>query len=311
MQHVSQVSDVELFPGATVEVIQIQKTRFFLRMMGSGPPLLLLHGYPQTHVMWHRVASALCRHFTLVMPDLAGYGQSRHDSSLGPGAYAKRPAAGGLVALMRQIGFDSFAVAGHDRGARIAHRMSLDHPDVVRRIAVLDILPTVHRFENIDMKVATKAYHWFFLIQPSPFPERLIGQCPEYFLRHTLNSWARTPEFWHPGAFASYLSSMSEPSVIAATCDDYRASATIDLEHDRADRGRKLGQPLLVLWGEGSPQTASYEVLDVWRGFATDVRGRGLLSGHFLAEEAAEETAAALLEHFSCESGGLAPALGS
>ncbi len=267
---------------------------------GSGPPLLLLHGYPQTHLMWRKLAPRLAAAFTVVVPDLRGYGDSSKPPAGADNAgYSKRALALDQVETMAALGFERFAVAGHDRGARVAHRLARDHPERIERMALLDIVPTLYRFETIDQKAATSSWHWFFLIQPRGFPERLIGSEAEFFLRHQLGALLRDPAKLEPEAFAEYLRCFGNPETIRATCDEYRAGATIDLVHDRADRGRRLTMPLLVLWGERSSQGSGYDMLAVWREHAETVSGHGIASGHFLAEEAPEETYRALHGFFT------------
>lgn len=264
---------------------------------GEGPPLLLLHGYPQTHVMWHRVAPALAGTHTVVATDLRGYG----DSSKPAGdpeheRYSKRAMADDQVAVMHALGFDRFAVVGHDRGARVTHRMCLDHPARVSRAAVLDIVPTRHMFATADKAFGMTYYHWFFLAQPHDLPERLIGADPEYYLR-TTTRWAGGAMPFAPEAFAEYLRCFTDPATIHASCEDYRAAATIDLEHDEVDvhKGRRIHCPLLVLWGAKGFIARQYDPLEVWRQYADDVVGGVAVdSGHFLPEEAPEQTLAAL-----------------
>ncbi len=267
-----------------------------LRRAGEGPPLLLLHGYPQTHVMWHKIAPALAERFTVVLTDLRGYG----DSAKPPGgdnhaAYSKRAMAQDQVEVMTALGFDSFAVAGHDRGARVGHRLALDHPERVSKLALLDIAPTLAMYERTDMAFASAYYHWFFLIQPYDLPERLIGADPDFYLEKKIGKWSRNDGAFTAAALAEYKRCFRDPATIHATCEDYRAAAGIDLEHDRADLGRKLACPVLALWGAKGVIERSYPVLEIWRERARDVHGKALPCGHFLAEEAPTETVTELL----------------
>jgi len=286
----------EFFPGFERRRIETSGANINLVTGGSGPPLLLLHGYPQTHLMWRKLGPRLAAEFTVVAPDLRGYGDSSKPPA-GPenANYAKRALAQDQVETMAALGFERFCVAGHDRGARVAHRLARDHPERVRRLALLDIVPTLYRFETIDQKAATASYHWFFLIQPGGLPERLIGAEPEFFLRSML----RDPAVFEPEIFAEYLRCFKNPETIRATCDEYRAGATIDLAHDRVDRGHRLAMPLLVLWGQRSSQGSGYDVLAVWRNHAENVSGRAIDGGHFLAEEAPDATYRALHSFFS------------
>lgn len=292
----------DFFPGFERRRIATSGASINLVTGGSGPPLLLLHGYPQTHLMWRKLAPRFAGEFTVVVPDLRGYGDSSKPPA-GPdnANYAKRALAQDQVETMRALGFERFAVAGHDRGARVAHRLARDHPERVERLALLDIVPTLYRFETIDQKAATASYHWFFLIQPGGLPERLIGAEPEFFLRHSLGSWARDPAVFEPEIFAEYLRCFRNPETIRATCDEYRAGATIDLVHDRADRGRRITMPLLMLWGRRSSQGSGYDILSVWRDHAETVSGHAVDSGHFLPEEAPDETYRALHDWFTAE----------
>jgi haloacetate dehalogenase len=262
---------------------------------GDGPPLLLLHGYPQTRLMWRGVAPALARRFTVVAADLRGYGES----SKPPGdpahaTYAKRAMAADQVGLMRELGFDRFAVVGHDRGARVAHRMALDHPEAVARLGVLDILPTRHLFEGVDQAFATAYYHWFFLIQPDGLPERMIGADPEWFLRETHRRWSAVEGAFGEEALAAYAAAFSDPAAIHASCEDYRAAASIDLEHDRADAGRRVACPTLALWGARGAMARLYDLEAVWREYAADLTAAAVDAGHFVAEEDPAGTLAAL-----------------
>lgn len=263
---------------------------------GDGPPVLLLHGYPQSHAMWHRVAPALAEQFTVVAPDLRGYGDSAKPASgADHAAYAKRATAQDQVGVMAALGFERFAVVGHDRGARVAHRMTLDHPDRVSRLAVLDIVPTLKAFTEVDQAKATGYYHWFFLIQPYDLPERLIGSDPGFFLRWCLKSWGGGLDFFDPEALAHYERCFADPAAIHASCEDYRAAATIDLAHDRADLERRIDCPVLALWGSRGRIDAWFDVLETWRERAREVSGRALDAGHFLAEERPDEVAQDLL----------------
>jgi haloacetate dehalogenase len=289
----------DFFPGFTQRRTDTSGATINLVTGGSGPPLLLIHGYPQTHVMWRQVAPRLAEEFTVVVPDLRGYG----DSSKPPAGadfinYSKRALALDQVEVMQALGFDKFAVAGHDRGARVTHRLLRDHGDRITRAALLDIVPTLYRFETIDQKAATGSFHWFFLIQPSPFPERMIAAECELFLQKMLGL-SRTQGAHEPAAYAEYLRCFRDPETIRATCDEYRAGATIDLSHDRADLSRKVTVPLLILWGGQSGQGTGYDLLKVWRDHATDVRGHGIDSGHFIPEEKPDEVYRDLREFFT------------
>jgi len=273
-----------------------------LRHAGEGhPPLLLLHGYPQTHAMWHRVAPKLAQRFHVVCPDLRGYG----DSSKPPDKpnhsnYANRAMANDMVEVMASLGHASFGVAGHDRGARVAQRMALDHPEKVSKACVMDIAPTLHMYDHTDQAFATGYYHWFFLIQPDGLPERLIGADPAYYLKEKLRRASAPGTRFTAEALAEYVRCFQNPDTIHATCEDYRASATIDLEHDRIDRdrGAQVRCPLLVLWGKKGFVERCYDVLSVWRAYAQCVEGRVLDCGHFLPEERSDEVAEALLAFF-------------
>jgi len=289
----------DFFPGFEEGRVQTSGAEINLVTGGSGPPLLLLHGYPQTHLLWRKVAPRLAQDFTLVIPDLRGYGDSaKPPSTPDHAAYSKRALAQDQVETMAALGHERFRVAGHDRGARVTHRLLRDHPERIERAALLDIVPTLYRFETIDQKAATGSYHWFFLIQPAPFPERLIGAQAEYYLRHSFGL-DRNPGALEPEAFAEYLRCFENPETIRATCEEYRAGAGIDLEHDRADRGRKVNTPLLVLWGQRSGQGSGYDMLAVWRDHAENVTGQAIASGHFLPEEAPDDTYRALRGFFA------------
>ena len=261
---------------------------------GAGPPLLLLHGYPQHRAMWRDVAPALAERFTVVATDLRGYGQSsKPPGDAGHLEYAKRTMAADQVAVMRQLGFDRFALCGHDRGARVAHRMCLDHPHAVAAAAVLDIVPTLHLFETTNRAFASAYYHWFFLSQPAPLPERLIGAAPADFLALTLDRWSGPGFTFPPEVLAGYRAAF-DAAAIHASCEDYRAAATVDLEHDAADRDRRVDCPLLVLWGELGAMHRLYDVPATWRDRAREITARSLPCGHFVPEEAPRETVALL-----------------
>jgi haloacetate dehalogenase len=251
------------------------------------PPLLLLHGHPQTMAMWHRVAPALARKRRVVLMDLRGYGDSgRPAAGEASAAYAKREMALDAVALMRSLGHERFAVLAHDRGARVAHRLALDHPQAVDRLMLLDIAPTLAMYEGTTEAFARAYWHWFFLIQPAPLPERLIEADPIAYLRDGMGR--RGGGFFAPEAWAEYERCIAKPATAAAICADYRAGAGIDLVHDRADRdaGRRVSQPLRVLWGANGVVGRCFEPLELWRAVADDVSGRAVDSGHYIAEEA-------------------------
>jgi len=252
---------------------------------GSGPGLLLLHGHPQTHVMWHRVAPRLAADFTVVTADLRGYGESsKPPTTADHEPYSKRAMARDGVAVMRELGFERFAVAGHDRGARVAYRLALDHPERVERLAVLDIVPTAEMWRRVDMEFGLVDWHWFFLAQPQPFPEEVIGANPDAFYFR-----GDTGRF-DPEALAAYRRSVRDPATIHAMCEDYRAGATIDRELDEADRGkRRIECPVLALWSGRDELGRWFDVLSVWRDWADDVRGRAVDCGHYLAEEASDD----------------------
>ena len=281
------------FEGFTLEHREANGQRIRLRRGGEGPPLLLLHGNPQTHAMWHRVAPALARRFTVVAPDIRGYGfSSSPPAAPGHAAYAKREMARDLVALMAGLGFERFRVASHDRGARVAHRLALDHPGRGERLCTMDIIPTLEHFERADMAFAMGYYHWFWLAQPHDRPERMILRDVEDWFDIQTGREPKDRSFFHPEARADYLAALREPGTVVSICEDYRAAATIDLEHDRASRaaGEKIRCPLLALWGAKGLVHKWYDVLGVWRGYAAaEVAGAAVASGHYLPEEAPDE----------------------
>ncbi len=267
---------------------------------GSGPPLLLLHGYPQTHAMWHRVAVRLAQDFTVVCTDLRGYGDSaKPPGGDGHGAYAKREMARDQVEVMDELGFERFRVAGHDRGGRVTHRMVLDNPERIEQAAVLDIVPTHTVFKTTDQALATAYFHWFFLIQRYDLPERMIGADPDYWLDRLFARWGEGPQNMEAEAIAEYRRCFSDPATIHASCEDYRAAAGIDLEHDEADSAKRLDCPLLVLWGLNGAMERLYDVMGEWRKKAVDVSGQALPCGHYLPEELPDETYEALHGFFT------------
>jgi haloacetate dehalogenase len=290
------------FEGFTLEHIAVSDGALRLRRGGDGPPLLLLHGNPQSHVMWHLVAPTLAKRFTVICPDLRGYGGSfKPPASPDHAAYAKRAMARDLVELMQTLGHDRFLVAGHDRGGRVAHRLAIDHPDRVEKLAVLDIVPTIEHFERTDMSFALGYYHWFWFAQPHPFPEVVINAAPDaWFFAHTSRE-PKPPDFFAPEALADYLAAARQPAAITGMCEDYRAAATIDLVHDRESRsaGNRIICPLHVLWGLKGKIEGWYKPLDIWRAYSTNtVTGEGVASGHYLAEEAPEAVVAQLRAFF-------------
>ncbi|WP_114970314.1 alpha/beta fold hydrolase [Rhodoferax ferrireducens] len=284
------MTPIDLFPGfqrrhiATDDGVQIHTVTG-----GSGPPLLLLHGHPQTHAIWHKVAPALARQFTLVLCDLRGYG----DSSKPQGApdhanYSKRVMALDLLRVMQSLGHARFAVMAHDRGARVAHRLAADHGDAVQRLVLLDIAPTLAMYEQTSEAFARAYWHWFFLIQPAPLPERLIEADPAAYVRDVMGRRSAGLAPFDPRALAEYQRCLALPGTAHGLCEDYRAAAGIDLDHDRADRdaGRRLALPLLALWGAQGVVQQCFRPLDEWRRVADDVRGEALPCGHYIAEEA-------------------------
>jgi haloacetate dehalogenase len=283
-----------LLAGFSTHPVEANGIRIHLAQGGDGPPVLLLHGYPQTHAMWHRVAPTLAGQFTVVCPDLRGYG----DSDKPPGGqdhatYAKRTMAQDQLAVMHALGFDRFAVVGHDRGARVALRMALDHPTAVTQLAVLDIVPTAVIYGTVDDARARSVWRYFFLTQPFDLPERLIAQDPDFYLHWTLREWCATPGALVHDAVAAYRRAF-DPATVHATCEDYRAGATIDLHHDRADADAVVQCPTLLMWSAPS-LGRHYDVEAIWRERAPHLRALQLDCGHFIAEERPDETIRALL----------------
>lgn len=284
-----------LFPGFESRRFDAGGINIAARVGGSGTPLLLLHGHPQTHALWHRVAPQLALRHTVVAADLRGYGDSDKPAAQPDHAnYSKRAMALDLLEVMRQLGFGSFNVLAHDRGARVAHRMAMDHPAAVRRLVLLDIAPTLAMYAQTGEAFARAYWHWFFLIQPAPLPERLIEADPAAYVREVMGRRDAGLAPFDPRALAEYERCLALPGAARGLCEDYRAAAGIDLEHDRADiaAGRRLTQPLRVYWGERGVVHRCFRPLEEWRKVADDVDGRPLPCGHYIAEEAPE----ALLE---------------
>lgn len=289
-----------LFPGFRKDVVAVRHEaggtiRIPYQTGGEGPPLLLLHGFPQTSAMWHKVAGELARRHTVVVTDLRGYGDADKPPG-GPGheGYSKRNMAADQLAVMRELGHERFMVLAHDRGARVAHRLALDHPGAVERFMALDIAPTLAMYERTDMRFASTYWHWFFLIQAEPLPETLIGHDPEFMLRKFMGGRHAGLAPFAPQAWQEYVRCARDRGTVHAMCEDYRAAATVDLEHDRADQaaGRRLEMPVCVLWGAHGGLAKCYDPLRLWADYAADLSGKALPCGHYLAEEAPE----ALLE---------------
>jgi len=296
----------DLFPGYSAEWINTKSGRIFARVGGKGPPLLLLHGFSSTHVMWHTVAPKLADKFTLIIADLPGYGWSdMPESDKDHTPYTKRAMAKAMVEAMEQLGHVHFALAGHDRGGRVSYRLALDHPGRLSKLAVLDILPTYDYWERLNRLSALKIYHWAFLAQPYPLPETLIGGHPDFFLRQKIASQtkSKTLDAIDPRALEHYLAPFRDPSRIHAMCEDYRAGAYADYEIDKADldAGKKITIPMLALWGDAGVASAATTPLDTWRKWATKVEGAPVDSGHFLPEENPEVTAKLLRQFFLAE----------
>jgi len=280
----------DLFPHFRALQVEIDPTITINAIIGgSGPPLLLLHGHPQTHAIWHRVAPRLAEHFTVVACDLRGYGDSsKPQGETDHANYSKRAMAADMVAVMQSLGFATFRVLAHDRGARVAHRLALDHPQAVERMALLDIAPTLAMYEQTSDTFARAYWHWFFLIQPPPLPERLIEADPAAYVRDVMGKRSAGLAPFDPRALAEYQRCLALPGAAHGICEDYRAAATIDLEHDRFDRdaGNRLALPLMVLWGEQGVVGRCFDPLAEWQRVAADVQGGALPCGHYIAEEA-------------------------
>lgn len=285
--------------------IETGETSIFVRRSGSGPPVLLLHGFPQTHLMWREVAPRLARRFTVVCADLRGYGRSGCPASAPDHApYAKRAMARDMAVVMERLGFPRFSVVGHDRGGRVAYRLALDHPSRVEQLAVLDVLPTATVWERADARFALAYWPWSLLAQPEPLPERLIEAAPEAVIDNALGGWGSPATAFGSAARAAYVEALHAPAHIHAICEEYRAAATLDRAHDEADRksGRRIACPLLALWSGRGPLGDWYSAaggpLALWREWGDDVEGRAVDAGHFFPEEIPDETATALARFF-------------
>ena len=280
----------DLFPGFDTQWIETEAGRFFVRTGGHGPPLLLLHGYPQTHAEWHRMAGPLAQRYSVVLMDLRGYGQSFVPASQDGDGMSKRLMGLDAVAVMAKLGHGKFRLVGHDRGGRVAYRLAFDRPAVLEKMAVIDIIPTASMFRGMNkVKSALAAYHWLFLARPAPFPETLIGASARYFLEHTLASWTATKDLsvFDPRALEDFRRGFEDPARIHASCEDYRAGANIDRVQDEDDlkAGRRIDVPMLAIWGDAGIPASGISPLDVWREFARDVTSASVASGHFVPEE--------------------------
>jgi haloacetate dehalogenase len=298
----------DLFPGFAEHRIPTEGAEIFVRTGGSGPPLLLLHGYPQTHVCWHKIAPELARHVTLVLADLRGYGSSsapRGDAE--HKTYSKRTMAADCLTVMRALGHRRFAVGGHDRGGRVAYRLAFDHPDAICALIPIDILPTAVVWRHMTAERAISGYHWAFLAQPYPLPETLIGHEPIFYLEHTLKSWTGPRDLspFAAEALAHYRALLKEPGRLHAVCEDYRAGASIDRELDEADlaAGRKITCPTFVVWGSEYLGRGRANPIEAWQAWCTKVSGAAVKAGHFLAEENPQATLAALIPFLKAHAG--------
>jgi haloacetate dehalogenase len=283
-----------LFPGFASRRIRANGMNLNLVTGGSGPALLMLHGYPQTHAMWHRIAPKLAKQYTVVCPDLRGYGDSSKPKGLPDHSnYSKRVMAQDMVELMRRLGHERFHLVGHDRGARVGHRLARDHgAQVVRSFTAIDIAPTLKMYESTDLGFARAYYHWFLMLQPAPLPEKMLAPVVPYHILAGSGLSSKGLNAFSKAALAEYVRAFSDPRTIHATCEDYRASGGIDLDHDRADLDRKLELPVLVLWGRRGVVGTQFDCLACWREVARNVTGKAIDCGHFIAEEAPKETLA-------------------
>ena len=290
-----------MLDGFSARRIATGEAELFVRIGGSGPPLVCLHGYPQSHLTWRKVAPLLTERYTVILPDLRGYGASEIVASDAAHlAYSKRTMARDILALMTRLGHERFFLAGHDRGGRVAYRLALDAPERVAAVAVLDIIPTIENWEAMDYRRAYGAYHWQFLAQPEPLPEKLIGSDPAWYCRQQIGAWLEDQTATDRDAMQAYCDAFSRPGAVHAACEDYRAGYTCDIEHDRSDRdaGTTIDAPLLAIWGSGRDGTRYTHFPAVWKRWASDFTGRPLPCGHFVMEELPAETAAALRAFF-------------
>lgn len=289
-----------LFPGFEELKVKTRGAEIYVRKGGSGPALFLLHGFPQTHACWHRIATNLAKHFTVFLPDLRGYGRSScPPSDSDHFVYSKRAMAQDIIEVADHFGISDFALSGHDRGGRVAYRLAFDHPGRVNKLALLDIVPTYEVWDGLDVDLAMSIYHWLFLAQPFPFPENLIKSSGNGYIDHTLASWTdgNNLSVFDPAALEDYRRYFSNPEYIHANCEDYRAGQTYDYKADEKDlaAGNKISCPVLILWGENGIAEDSGPPLEIWKKWAEDVQGRAFKCGHFLAEEVPDETQQALL----------------
>ncbi len=294
-----------MFPaGFEQQMIEVNGVELCVSSGGDGPPLILLHGFPQTRLIWHRVAPALAQHFRLIIPDLRGYGASAAPpGDDGHWNYSKRTMAGDIAALADRLGIDRFALAGHDRGGRVGYRLVLDHPGRVSRFCAVDIIPTLDAWEEMDVAAAVSAFHWTLLASKAPLPEKLIGQNPELFYRSLLERWASDIDRLDPAAVRAYLEQYRDPARIHAQCEDYRAGATVDRELDSASRaaGERLDCPVLLLWSRGYLADKAVSPVATWRKWADDVHEAAFDCGHFIVEEEPDLAARAMLDFFAAD----------